>query len=541
MTCTVSICIIHSIWIHFDSSPPIWDIAGHSHRAAVTADLLATGNLWPIISYDTIYPPFAYVVTAIHFLLFGFGVDIPQYSNIFFVGVYVWSMWVIGMRLLKRADVTAVAILLSLLYPIVAHFTRIYELDFAQLAMVCAAIAAWFKTDQLQNRTWSIWFGVVVACALLTKWTAILFLIGPLGFFIIEALYQKRSDRKFQKTLLQHLGAAIIAAVIIAGPWFLLHLKTILISAHQTRNNIFSVPYENLWSLGNIVFYPWNSIRTITWPLALFSAIGSVVLFLKNRRAFWLLLAWLVVPYVLMTFVLYSKESRYFLSAYPVFAFFAASVLLADHGHWKFVHWKIVSRVVIACAMTIGIWSWIETSWNVRLFPESFYNTIGYSQFTYGYQGFGFGFTHPTHHHETIGNISQRLKNDIDLRYSGESEIRRIDIAVVPNSMWLTAQQIQYYNVLNGLDRADGLHDFDYSLSTKVRNSDWREQMMKADYIITKTGDQGPTIWGPALKDIAKEEKNTDSDIFAQFELIDSWEFYGTEKGTQTVRLYHKR
>ena len=82
------IAAINIVWISIDSSPPIWDIAGHSHRAAVTADLLANFDFTSILTYNTIYPPFAYSVTALHFLLFGFHADIPQYSNVFFLIVY---------------------------------------------------------------------------------------------------------------------------------------------------------------------------------------------------------------------------------------------------------------------------------------------------------------------------------------------------------------------------------------------------------------------------------------------------------------------
>ncbi len=531
--CVAGYWLVNVVWIWLDSSPPIWDIAGHSHRAAVTADLIANFDFKSILTYDTIYPPFAYSITALYFLLFGFHVDVPQYSNIFFLIVYVWSMWAIGKQLFKRTDVAVLAIITSLFYPLLAHFTRIYELDFAQLAMVCASIAVWFKTEQLQNRKWSLWFGVVIACTLLTKWTAILFLIGPLGFLIIEALWQQRQETVFRKQFFIHLAIAVFAAVVIAGPWFALHLKTILISAHQTRNNIFSVPYENLWSLGNMLFYPTQILRTVSWPLLIFSIIGSVVLFFKNRRTFWFLLVWILVPYLLMTFVLYSKESRYFLSAYPVLAFTAGSLLLLEK---KRIAWTLTGMLLI-----LGAWIWLETTIVTRPFPQTFYQFIRFENYVYGYGQIGFGFTDPTHYHHDIAQISDAIQRDAATRFPEGSEVYRLNIAVVPNSMFLTAQQIQYFNVLNGLDRKMNFYEFDYSLSTKVRSSDWREQIVKANYLITKTGDQGPSIWGPALKDIAKEEKKKDSEIFAQFELIDSWDFYGTENGTQTVRLYRKK
>ncbi len=521
--------IANTLWIQQDTSPPIWDMAGHSHRAAVTADLIAHGDVVSILTYDTIYPPFAYIVTAMHFLIFGFQVDIPQYSNALFVILYAASMWVLGKQLFQRTDITVLAVASSLLYPLLAHMTRIYELDFQQLAMVCATLAVWYKTKQLQHRGWSIAFGVIVACTLLTKWTAILFLVGPLGFLIIESLYTHWTKIEFRRRFLTHLAIAVGLAVLIAGPWFSMHLVTILISAHRTRNNVFSVPFESIWSLGNIFFYPTQIIRTVGWPVLFFSLAGSVVLFQKNKRAFLLLAIWIVVPYLIMTFLLYSKESRYFLSAYPVIAFTAASILLIQK--------KYIAMTGATLLLLFGLLFWSETTWNVRLFPENVYRAIHFTNYVYGYDQFGFGFPYPTQHHPDIARIAQAIQSDNAARQSSIEEQQRMRIAVVPNSMFLTAQQIQYYNVLAGVDRVSAVNTWDYQLSTLVRGDDWRAQLQQADYIITKTGDQGPEIWGKKLSAIQKEEKAKKS-LFSDFELLTEYPVTTQEYTPQTVRVY---
>lgn len=526
------ICVIlpNVVWIFFDRSPALWDIAGHSQRAALMADLLFNGALGEVILFDGIYPPFTYLVTAIGFILAGWQVDLPQYSLIIFLVLYVVAIGSIAMSLFKDRTVAVAAGIVSLAFPLLMHFTRIYDLDFPLTAVVTAALAALLLSKNLTNRKWVMWFAVAAGAALLTKWTAIIFLVGPVLIVLGSALHKKRNRSAVLMNAL--IGLLIILAV--AGPWYLAQGGEILASAATTRDNVFSVPYENLLSWGNLTYYAKQLTLGVTPVFALFFVIGAVFIASNNRKAAWFIFAWIVVPYLIMTFALYSKESRYFLPVFPAVALAIAALFQVK---------KRSLRIGVASILIIfGLFFWTETSWGVRIFPDQVYK-VDFFDYIYGYkkvtpEKVRYGFTYPTAFHTNIPEIVTAIDNDLEASLPDKNAV--VNVAVVPNSIFLTAQQIQYYARLAGIDRIANDYSVDYSLSTKIRESDWQDHIYDADYLITKTGDQGPKIWGRYLKQVRKEEKVPNSPVFNQFELMESFELNGIESQPQEARLYKR-
>jgi len=94
---------------------------------------------------------------------------------------------------------------------------------------------------------------------------------------------------------------------------------------------------------------------------------------------------------------------------------------------------------------------------------------------------------------------------------------------------------------LSGLDKPDRDFKIDYFLSREIRNADWREKIVISDYLITKTGDQGPKVWkSDFLNEIAETEKEENKIFKNNFELIKEWPLQGIEKKDQKLRLYRK-
>jgi hypothetical protein len=59
--------------------------------------------------------------------------------------------------------------------------------------------------------------------------------------------------------------------------------------------------------------------------------------------------------------------------------------------------------------------------------------------------------------------------------------------------------------------------------------------------LITKTGDQGPTVWGAALNEVRDAEAASDPIFADNFELIGTWPLRGIEGEEQEGRLYRKK
>lgn len=525
-----AIVLSNIVWIWLDTSPALWDISGHSERALEIAQLFSTGHIGRIFTTPGIYPPFAYMVTAIGFLVFGSHADIPQYSLLIWVIVCAISLYSIGLQLFKRRDVATLAVFLCFGFPLFAHFTRIYDLDFPLTACVTAAVAALLKTDKFTHKKWTVAFAILCGMAFLTKWTAFLFLVVPTLAVLIPALHTRYEHRR----KIAHLTLAVIIIAAMTVPWYTLHAREILATAAATRKNIFSVPFENLFSIGNITFYSNWIIRGITWPVALVSLAGLIATFVRRKFADGLLLLWIAVPYVIMTFAFYSKESRYLLPVLPALALLTAALIMHIRGRKQLIYTVIVGGIALIF--------WLQTSFNIHLIPSSAFASLRL-QNTYGLQTVSvdkpyFGFTYPTQYHTNIPEVVDAIAYDLD---PADIHDNTLHITIVPNSIFLTAQQIQYNARLTGLDTPEKIYTVDYSISSAVRNAGWEEAILNSDYLITKTGDQGPAIFGPGLPAVAKAEKRGDTDTFGQFELVHTWELNGIEQEPQEMRLYRKR
>lgn len=533
-SCIALIISANVFWIVLDQSPPLWDIAGHSARSVLYGELIHNGNFKTLLNYDVIYPPLTYSLTGL-FWLFGSHTDIPQYSLILWIVLLMVSTYGIAKYFFQSKILSALAAFLVMLYPLVAHFSRIYDLDFPLMAITTAALAALLYTDFFRRRLWVAVFGILVAAALLTKWTAILFLVGPsiyIGIYsILESRKQNDSTSTNSPHILLNALLAILIICVVAGPWYLVHSSTILESAATTRDNVFSVPYENLFSLENASYYARQSVSGMVWPVALFILFGSVNLIRQRHGSLWFFLAWIGVPYLIMTFLLFSKESRYFLPVFPAFALLSIATFVNIRREWK--------TLGVGVLMLLALWTWTETSWGVRVFPDSVYDVAKING-SYGYQEVvpkkpRYGFTHPTQYATVLPEVVDALKQDVEAEQASGS----LFVAVIPNSIFLTAQQVEYAARIDGLDSLENTYAIHYDLSTIIRDRpDWESILRKeADYIITKTGDQGPTIWGPGLKDIAEAELKKNS-VFTDFQLLQSWEVTGIEKQNRTIRLY---
>lgn len=549
------------LWIWRDQSPPLWDMAGHSERALYFAHQLQNGHLRTLFRYETIYPPLTYTVTGVFFLLTGWHKDIPQYSLQFFLLVFLLSVYGTSLELFGDRKSAALSALLVFAYPLLTHFTRVYDLDFPLAAMVALNLFVLLKSKYFTKRGWTFFWAVTLSLALLTKWTAGIFLFGP-TLLTLGRIIHDRLWRRIHMTTL--LGIGVIFGILIV-PWYAEHFRTIRASMIGTRLNIFSVPTENLWSVKNILFYPRYVVRAVSWPLALFAAWGMCVAMKRQRRSYadMFLFACIVPAYLVMTFVFYSKEVRYILPLLSALAIFSVQGFGSTKGSRPVfrpvhnLHRLLQKSIRPLTASMLVLWAsvlWVETSWHTHILNTSA-KKFWHLEKTYGLQNVlpkdpRYGFTYPTDYQSVIQEIPPVIFTDADTHIPNWNDTALhplLHVAVVPNSIFLNAQQVQYNTHLweyKNFHTTASLHT-EFSLSTRLRSSDWKNTILRADYLITKTGDQGPKIWSPHLEEIASEEQNSGSATFGHFELVHSWSLVGieTKKGVpapQEMRLYRR-
>ncbi len=512
--------IFNSLWIIYDQSPPLWDMAAHSARSVTFGDFIRGLHIKSIFNYPTIYPPATYLFTGSLYLIFGSKEDIPQFSLLIYLIIFLISVYGLAQKIFKKNKVTLLSVFLVLIYPELVHFTRIYDLDFPLTALVTFYIFALLKTNNFSSRKWSIILGFTVGWGVLTKWTFWIFFIGPFLFYFLA--YEPFGKKIISRAKKINFLIFLLISILLIAPWYFQHHLRIIFTAFLARYNVFSVPYENLFSFNNVIYYPTTIWRGMGWPLAVLAILALIFYVFQRKKESWLLIIWILIPYFILTFLFYSKESRYFLPIYPALAIITAGAIFSLKNN-RF------RKLLLFLTITLGIFFWVETSWKIDFFSSAVYPRLGLNG-SYGFFNTNYGFTYPTQYHLNIKEIPRAISEDKQERGLESEESQ---IIVIPNSIFLSAAPIEFYGNLIGLKA-------DYSLSSQIRTDDYFRFIKQADYLVAKTGDQGPRVFFPKidLNKIEKELEKSNSQIFKKFKLIKSWTLNGIEQGMTEARLY---
>jgi len=144
-----------------------------------------------IITYHTFYPPLFHLTIAFFCNLFGVSADVAAMANVMYMAILLWAIYGIGKRMFSAKVGLLTAFLVSML-PIVFCLSRYTYVEYALLSMVALSIYLLIRTDDFQNKTYSVLFGLSFGLGMLTKWVFIVFLAGPLGYVLIKAFLWQR-------------------------------------------------------------------------------------------------------------------------------------------------------------------------------------------------------------------------------------------------------------------------------------------------------------------------------------------------------------
>lgn len=480
------------VWLYENTSLPSWDMASHSLTSLRYFEVIKNFN-WndfkSLFSQPTLYPPFTYIITSF-FWIIRYSLNTPAFSNVFFYIILLFSVYGIGNKLINKKAGVLSALLVSL-YPFLSHFSRIYGLDFALTSMVCLGIYVLLLTENFRHRKYSILFGLICGLGMLIKWSYFIFLLGPLMLIIWQIFFHFKKDQRLKAVV--NILIILFLIFIIAFPWYVLHYRNIIRGAKLTRLNIFSVPYENLFSLPSLTFYARNffySHQSIYPFFSILFLLGLIYLLIWKRKNFStkILFLWIFISYFIFTMV-HSKETRYLLPIYPAFALISSSLINLNKN-------KLFKILLTLLIIFVGLSYYIKISWDVDFLFGKFIKPKFY---------FGYGFTHPTQEPRSTSEIIEFIAKDRD-EVLGKSFNSKI--ALVPNSEHLNPFKLSYYATFKRLNL-----DF-HSLSRYVRTSSFYETLFQADYIITKTGDQGPPLWTRFSEKITALEEDSNEPLF---------------------------
>ncbi|HWP93465.1 MAG TPA: glycosyltransferase family 39 protein [Thermodesulfobacteriota bacterium] len=315
-----------------DSAPPMWDEAVHLRDSLVyynilgnpsqvnlevIKDLINKSEQYPLIRPSGYYPPLVPISTSFWYFVFGTSAKVAIMSNMIFIFILVFSVYKIGTLMFDR-NVGLLASVLILLFPIILKHSVIYYLDLPLTAMVALGTFFILKSNYFQNTKFSVISGFCFGLGMLTKWTYLFFVLGPLGYLAFRAFYPATSqegalERAYHfKKVLRNIALFVLASIVTFGPYYFPILPALIGETLRFSGGPIAHGPDSLLSYASVYFYPaalWNDMITPV-GLVLFIA-GLVLLLFSNSKQKTLLSIWILIPYCIFTFLIQNKQPRY--------------------------------------------------------------------------------------------------------------------------------------------------------------------------------------------------------------------------------------
>lgn len=509
-------------WLNVDTRQPYSDMAGHAITTLRLASwpwrqLVMDGGIVRELLHVNPYPPFFYV-TALPFVWFvSPSADAMLVVNIFYVGLLIFATYGIGRLAVGSAVGSSVggragllAAFLVSMYPLIYGLSRQYLADVALTAVTAFAVFCLFWSASFQRRWPSLILGVTIGVGVLTKWTFIVFLLGPLAIAVYLTLRQATRAR-----LVNMLLAGAIS-LVIGLPWFLTNLEPL--QAFLEFNRVLAAPQEGeapIWTVASWIYY----LRELTNQQMLLPFfllfVGGVVLTLRRCRVngyLWMLVAWIAVGYVASTLFI-NKDTRYTMPYLPAFALLTAIGLVQ-------IRHAVIRRVGLAlivgyalvqfAGLTVGLSSHVagmpaRVGWTLGALPVALYAE-------------GVHIADPPRAQEwQIESILATVMADATDHDTASDTANVIDlplnVLVVPTMAAFDAQTFTYAKSRDRLP-------MEISLVTGILTVDSERVVAQSDYIVTKTGNLG---WDFVLQDaetVTAQLLDPTSPLSRQFELI---------------------
>lgn len=315
------VAVANFVWLWSDQRPFAWDESIHYLGAIGYHETLhqAKPDTFIKLLYQSdFYPPWHELLTGTIFLLGHPSPKTAAFINVAYLAGIIFLLCLLGR---KMFDVHA-GVLAGFVFAassMVVIQSEYFMLDIPLAFFVCLGLYGFVRSESFTSRQWSLVYGLAFGLALLTKWSAVIFLLVPPLAVGLRSVWRQeaKAGRIWVNIILTFALAGVLAA-----PWYAVHLPQFLrhAPAYVYQRGVL----ENdppLLSLGSWFFYPAALFTQMSWPLALLALLG-VVIFLLNSRNGWLAGLWLGLPYLFLTLIR-NKDMRYTLPWLPLVSLLA--------------------------------------------------------------------------------------------------------------------------------------------------------------------------------------------------------------------------
>jgi 4-amino-4-deoxy-L-arabinose transferase-like glycosyltransferase len=349
-------------WNFTEATPPIWDQAGHlvaSWQHWKHLQQFAPTSLWwdSFFKLSDRYPPLVYWLAAPFFQAFGFSQLTALIVPAAFLGLLAFATAGLTQTLLAQREgrwVGALAAGLVMFYPIHLEQAHQFVLD---LPMETAILwGFWGCARYWRQPSWlnSLWIGSCLGWVGLTKWSGILFFVGPLLALLLYQLRQK------EWRCLLHAAVVLASAFAIMAPWYATNWLFVISNGLKYARDaqyypvVAGSPGSWTWWTFYLRILPFQmSWGLVGLPLLCVACWSGFPKFLRQKEAVVLLLFVFGCGYVTVTLIS-LKDPRFSMPLLPLLAILSAIGLAQLPRPWA------SGAFVLLGALTLGMF-WKQT------------------------------------------------------------------------------------------------------------------------------------------------------------------------------------
>ena len=367
VACVVFYVLNNSIWLLKDASSPSWDRAAHARFGLEFLRLFQHPQdltLLKLLDVSNYWPPFFHLCSVPFTMALGFSVEAMAATNFLFLVIAVFSIYRIGERLFDRS-VGIGAVVLTLLYPMIYALSRDVLIDFALVAMVMLSLHCVLESDAGLDARRSALLGVVLGCAVLTKWTAVVFVAVPAVVWLVVCL---RRNRPTFRAAVGSLGVVALVAAMVAFPWYQ-HARAAFLEGATAAFAATPAEEGDPTRIIDSLRWYWGAVLSalVLKPLLFPTLLGLAAFFARVRAwAGWIFLLSAIVPTAVFFVAIPNKDPRYVTPLLPLVAMMVAAGIRA-------FPWKAVRLATWLFIVAAGVYQFYAVSFGFPVSVSHFY------------------------------------------------------------------------------------------------------------------------------------------------------------------------
>lgn len=471
----VLLCAVTALWVSVDRRPPEWDHANHLERAVECYRILSEpghDRLREILDVSSFYPPITACAAGLLYFIFPIVPLTAQAVMLGFMALGLAALFALGRQLFDPETGFLAALFFGTAHAVVFSLTN-FQLDLPLASMVAAALYTLVRSEAFSRPGWCVALGVTLGLGMVTKPPFAGYVLPVFCWTLWQAL--RSVDRRRR---LGWLMVVLVVGGVIALPWYGPRLLGLPMQAvNRSFKQAAEAQQAGYLSAESLLYYP----RVLP---SQFGALASLLLVAgawaarryRDSRAF----LWLagLVPFVVFSLI-QNRNMRYMLPILPAAALLAAVGARSLPPAWR--------RGGLWICVLVGLLQISMTAFGLPVPPPlpGFGTRLAYS----------FPPDRRDWHHDVI-------MADLARATGGQPAT----VSVIPNYNFFSVSNFRYDAARLGLP----IH------MTRA----WRGAPLGVDFVILKTGSQGPSWTAERLERLSAAVAGGDPYLAALYPVI---------------------